>query len=130
MIETEIYSYLSAYAGLIALIGDRIYPLKAVQEVTCPYVVFFKVSNIRQHSHDGFSTLQKSRYQCSCYATRYFTSGSTIGAKNVAEKVIEALEAWSSSTIKAVIPEDDKDLLDPATGLYHVPVDVMIWYGA
>jgi hypothetical protein len=130
MIETDLYTYLKSYAGLTALIGTNIFPLVKPQGILIPYILFQKVSNKRETTHGGFATLQKSRIQIDCFADRYITEGSTIGAKNIAEKVIEAIEAWpGASKIQAVLPENETDFYESETQIYHIPIDFFVWYG-
>jgi hypothetical protein len=131
MIETDLYSYLSTCIALIALVSTRIYPVQAPKEVATPYLVYFKVSPNRKYTHQGFANFQQPRIQISCYATRYITSGSEIGAKSLSQILISALEAWpGAERIQAVQVEDEKDLIDPDTNLYHVAVDFFVSYGA
>lgn len=125
MIEEDLYSHLSTFTGLTALVGDRVYPVTAPQTVQAPFCVFFKVSDARIYSHQGFSGLERVRVQISCYAETY------LEAKQVAEQVTAAMEAWLAANVKvqASFQENELDMYDSETGLYHVPVDFFIWYG-
>ena len=127
MIEEDLYSHLSTYAGLTALVGDRVYPVAAPQGIKPPFCVFLKVSNQRQYSHQGFSNLEQARLQVSCYAD------DPLEAKQVAAQVTAAMEAWPGVNVKAqaVFQDDETDLHDEyqSTGLYHVSVDFLVWYG-
>lgn len=124
MIEEDLYSYLSTYAGLVALVDTRIYPLVGPQKVTAPYCTYQKISPGRMYSHSGFSGLSKPRMQVSCYGSTYAQ------VKAVAAQVIAAVEAWpGASNIQAAFVENELDMYDPETGLYHVPVDFFVQYG-
>jgi hypothetical protein len=123
-IESDLYSYLSTYAGLIPLVGDRIYPLVAPQSVQAPYCTYQKISSGRQYSHSGFSNLSRPRMQVSCFAPTY------LQAKAVAIQVIAAIEAWpGSGSVQAAFTENEQDLYDPDTKLYYIPVDFFVYYG-
>ena len=123
-IESDLYGYLSTYAGLTALISTRIYPLVAPQNVTKPYCTYQKISLERKYSHGGYSGLQRPRLQVSCYAETYEQS------RAVADQVIAALEAWpGAANIQAVFIENEIDLYDPDTGLQYIPVDFFCYYG-
>lgn len=127
--EAVLYSYLSNYGGLTSLVGIRIYPVFAPKGVAFPYVVFFKVSNVRTLTHDGVVNFQKARMQISCYSEDYYTIGALIGVKQIAEQVIAAMEAWSGATsIPSSQHEGEQDLIDPGTKLYHVPLDFFVIY--
>lgn len=123
-VESDLYGYLSTYAGLTALISTRIYPLVAPQNVTKPYCTYQKISLERKYSHQGFSDLQRPRLQVSCY-------GETYGqARTVADQLIVALEAWpGAANIQAVFVENEIDLYDYDTGLHYTPVDFYCYYG-
>ncbi|HBV97778.1 MAG: hypothetical protein JL50_02945 [Peptococcaceae bacterium BICA1-7] len=124
LIEERLYGYLSGYAGLIALVADRIYPLVAPQDVEKPYCVYMQVSNTRIHSHSGYSGLQRPRMQVSGIAETYPE------AKAVADQVTAALEAWpGADNVKAAFFQNETDLYEEETGLFIVSVDFFIWHG-
>ena len=102
----------------VNLVSNRVYAVKAPQGVDKPYIVYSKVSNQREYSHDGFADLSRARMQVSCYADSY---GS---AKQVAEEVISTLEGWENVSFLV----NEQDLYEEDTGIYHVPVDFFIWY--
>jgi hypothetical protein len=130
VIETELNVYLLANTAVAALVGTKIYPVQAPKDCVAPFIVFNKVSAQREYTHNGFASLQRSRMQVSCYAARYLTNGTEIGARSMAEAVKTALEAWQGSTkIQAIQIENDPDLIDPDTNWYHVPVDFFVVYG-
>jgi hypothetical protein len=129
MIETSLYAYLAAYAGLAALVSDRIYPVIAPQGSTKPCLVYTKIGNDRKHSMQGYSGLQETRIQISCFAELYETVGAVVGAKDVAAQVVAAMEAWEGSAgIQAVFPAGERDMYEPDTELYHIPLDFIIWH--
>ena len=118
------YSYLKDYAGLAALVGDRIYPVTAPQNVALPYCVYMRVSNVREYSHAGYSTLHRARMQVTCFAESYAQ------VKQTAAKVIAALEAWpgADENVLAALHQGERDVYDPSTGIYYVPVDFFVWH--
>lgn len=131
MIETELIDYLTADADIIALVGDRIYPLVAPKDTPLPYLVCTKVSGPRKYTHQGKSGLQRPRMQVSVYGERYFTSGSTPGVKDMAETVMAVIEAWPNAEgVKIAQIEDEKDLIDPDTKLPYIPIDFFVNYGS
>jgi len=123
-IENDLFYYLSHYTALKNIVGYGIYPVMAPLIATVPYIVYFKVSGSRQYTHQGYNGIQNPRYQISVYDDSY------LDAKNTAEIVKLALEAWSGSNhIQNIQIENDLDLIDEETKLYHVVVDFFITYG-
>lgn len=119
-IETDLYSRLSTFAGLVALVGTRSYPLLLPQNPTLPAITFQKISNVREQAHSGDSSLQHPRYQFSCWAETYAEAWA------VAEQIRLALQGITSAG--GGFYENAVDLYDPETGWYHVPVDITIWH--
>jgi hypothetical protein len=117
--EQALYTRLSTYAGLVALVSTRIYPLVAPQNATKPYITYSRISTQREYSYSGYSNLQRVRFQISCYAETY------AAAKAIAIQVMAAVEAWTA--VQAAFVENQTDLFEKETKLYHVPVDIFVW---
>ncbi len=129
-IEEALYSYLKGYAGLAALVSTRIYPLILPQDSTFPAVTYQRISGPRIHTMGNDPGLAYPRFQVSCWGKTYAS------AKAVAAQVIAALQNQRNTTwggtggvmVQASILESDRDLYEPDTQVYHVPVDVTIWF--
>jgi len=128
-IEQAILTELLGQSGLTDLIGERIYYVKAPQDVDTPYIVFFKVSAPREHSHDGASGLAHPRFQLSIFATTYYE------AKQIAEQVQTALQAYSGTMggaggveVGASFYENETDIWEEGQKLYHIAADYLIWH--
>jgi len=127
-LEEALFAYLKDYAGLKALVSTRIYPLILPQPPTLPAVTYFKVSMVNKRTLASPSNVLKQvRIQFSCWANTYSE------AKDVAEQVKLALQDFRGEMGGAggvqvldgnVINE--QDLYETDTGIYHVPVDVLI----
>lgn len=117
MIEYAIYSLISS------LCDGRVYYVTAPQDVGTPYIVFFKVSAPRQHSHDGASGLVRVRMQFSIFSDTY------LEAKETAQALQAILQGYRGTSeevdIQAIFYEDENDFYDE---LYHVACDYMIWH--
>ncbi len=133
MIEQALHTELAGATGLTALVGERIYFRKAPQDVSKPYLVFFKVSAPREHSHDGASGLVASRWQFSCFATSYKE------AKDVVQQVQAELQAFSGVMggaggvyVGAAFYMDENDYYESGarteSDLYHIAADYRIWH--
>ena len=86
-IEEAVYSRLTTFAGLAALISTRAYPLIVPVDVTLPAVAYQTISVNPQWSHDGPSGLTQTRVQISTVAADYET------AKRVDQQVRAAFNA-------------------------------------
>ena len=126
IIEEALFSHLSAFAGLTALVGTRIYPMLLPQQATLPAVTFMKVSNPYIRTF-GSTIGAQPRFQFSCWATTY------LGAKAVADQIKAALDFYAGTmgggvVVRAGLVENELDDYDPETKRYHVPVDVILWH--
>lgn len=129
LIEQAILTALFANASVKGVVADRIYYVQAPQGVTAPYVVFFKVSGPRVHSHDGASGLAHPRFQFSCFAKTY------AAAKQIAGYIQTVLQGYSGTlggtggvTVRGCFYENETDLYEPDTGLFHIALDFYIWH--
>lgn len=117
------YNQLVSFAGLTTLVGSKIYPVKLPQSLdftdpSLQAVTYAKISNPRRHLGT-----RRPRFQISCWAKRYGE------VKQVAEQVQAAVEAMDETgSVFAVFPENEVDMYNSETGLYHVPVDVIIYF--
>lgn len=123
-IELAILTELGNASALTALVSNRIYYVRAPQNVTTPYIVFFKVSSIRNHSHDGSSHLAVSRFQFSIFADTYKE------CKDIAVQIQSSLQGKSGNVgdspyvaVGSIFYLDETDMYETDTGLYHVAVD-------
>lgn len=70
MIGSAVYARLANFAGLTALVGDRIYPIRAPQNVTLPYVVYAEQAPIDESPNlEDSGGLLTSRVQVDAWGT-------------------------------------------------------------
>jgi len=127
-IETALKTHLLSKTALTALVGQNIFYLGEVpQGVTEPYVVFFKVSTTREHSFSGSSQLARARFQFSVFSDSYYE------AKQIVEQLQVALQGVTGNigdspyvNVGAILYENEQDLYETETKLYHIAVDYMI----
>jgi len=126
MIEDAIFTRLTTHAGLSALIGTRAYPLQAPQNAATPFLVYQRVSAQRISAMGNDTGLARGRFQVSCFASTYSS------AKDVAAQARAALQRWrgtvNGTTIQDTYFENDVDVYNPGTLIYHVAIDVEIIY--
>lgn len=68
-IEQALKTYLQTQSGLTALVGTRILPDDISAGVALPAVIFFRVSDVKDHILTGQSKLERPIFQFSAYAT-------------------------------------------------------------
>ena len=125
-IENAIYSRLSGYAGLSALVSTRIYPSLMPQDTTMPAVTYQRISGLPISLLSSDTDIIDARFQFSCFASTY-DSG-----RAVVKQIRLALQRWSGTeatvTILDSLMENDTDLYDPDTMLHYPVVDFLISY--
>ncbi len=117
-IQERLYNYLRFDAGVAALVGTRVYPVRLPQQPTLPAITYQRVDGIPQYSHSGRSDLVQSRIQVSCWALTYAA----------VIDLVDAVKAATDTFPEDATVEDMPDMYDPETQVYHVPVDVIVWY--
>jgi len=126
MIEEAINSRLAGFAGLSALVSDRIYPAIAKQGAALPYVVHTRISGARESAMGADTGVSRARFQISSFGSTYSS------AKSVAKQIRLALQRYSGTVggdeILAVFIENDFDLYEEDTLLHHVATDVTVHY--
>ncbi len=123
-IEAAIFELVSGKAAVAALVGTRVYPGKAPQGVTRPYVVYSQISLSPVQSLDGWNELENGRWQFDCWDDLSTT------AKTLARAVMAALKVTrvhaDDQEVTALLL-DSRDLHEPDTRLFRVSVDFSIW---
>jgi hypothetical protein len=117
---------LLAIPELRAIVADRIYRgrLPRDQAVKPPHVIIWLLENERVYNHDGYSGLSEALLQISCF------SYDPDEADAMATIILASLEKWPSECddIDSVLKEDEADLLEEGTDIFHVPFDYRISY--
>lgn len=120
-IKEDIRSWLVAWPGLSA-IGERVYHRRLKKGSTFPALTYFRVSPGKVYSHDGFSGLQKPRYQFTVWS-RDADEAETLG-----DAVIEAMHEFPYNDGQGVFLEGDHDPEDPEAELFMRVLDFFIWH--
>lgn len=126
-IDTALYTRLSGFAGLAALVGTGIYPPPAPQDATYPLVTFQQISGVRTHvmgpNETGFVD---ARFQVDSWAT------SSTSARAVAEQVRLALSCYRGTSdtivIDLVVIENEQALYDDEVELHRIIHDYIVHY--
>jgi len=118
-IEDDIFTVLSNYAGLSALVVARIYPIKAPQKPTYPMIVYTRISNNEVNALDGSAGLANSRFQMTTFAGTYSS------ASAVADQIKLAMASATFTNI--LISRIDLDFDDNAEK-YSIVLDFSVWH--
>ncbi len=125
-IESVIYSQLTGFAGLTALVSTRVYPLPAPQNVTAPFVTYQRISAIRYPGMGSDAGLVSSRFQFDVITTTYSSM------RTVMEQLRLSLQRFRSDiTTPPVIDtfiENELDLYEDENDLHHGVLDALLHY--
>ena len=126
MIESALYSILTADSTVSGLISTRVYPIKLPQSPTFPAVTYQRVSTPRVRSTTGPSGLAHPSIQIDCWAETY------TGVKSLAEAAREAVDGYSGTVggvaIAGIIVASENDFFEPEVEIYRVTMDITIWH--
>ena len=111
-IESDLYTHLKDDAGVSALVGVKIYPMKAPQNVTSPYISYQVINDNGNQCMSGEVYQNDTRFQIDCWSTKYSE------VKAIKEAVISALIGFKSSN--SISNMDD---YEPDTKLYRQLID-------
>lgn len=127
MIDSAIYTRLSTYADVLAIVSTRIYPMRLIQNVTFPAISYDRVStDVRDLTHTGTNQTAQGTFQISCFAENPKI------AKQLGAAVVKALHGWkgtvSGEKIFRSMVLNETDLFDEEVNIFQVAVDVAIMY--
>lgn len=111
-IEADLVAHLKADSAISNLVGARIYPLIAPQNVTDPYITYQVVSDNSNQCMSGESYQNDTRFQLDCWSTKYSE------VKAIKEAVLSALIGFKSSNNIS-----NMDDYEPDTKLYKQLID-------
>jgi len=137
LVETGLYTKLTATAGVTTLVSTRIYPLLAPDDATYPNVTYQKISAPRINTHDGPSGLAVCRFQINSWAVTTASKHGYQAAKEIADAIRVAIDgvsfaAWGTVVIQHCTLLDESDVFDPSPEseeirVYGVRQDYEIW---
>ena len=72
MLAAEALVYLLGNnTGVATMVGGRVYPQLVPQTATRPAIAYQRISSIPEHSHSGFSSLSRTRFQLTLEGNTY-----------------------------------------------------------
>lgn len=129
-IRQAIYNELISDSGVSALVGTRIYQAGDVpQDVSQPYIVIQKISDIPTNAHDGYCSLRESRFQI----TAFDQSILEVEAVNAAvftclNGFIGVMGGSGGVTVGRCLSDGDVDMYDSDYDIHYCPHDFLIAY--
>ena len=124
-IEEALSAYLNSKTELIDIVGDRIYPIVLPQNPTYPALTYFKVSGLALHDAD----IAYPRFQLSSWGEDYADVKTLAAAvKEVMQRFKGIMGGTGGVKVSQVVYENELDLYDSVTGIYHIPADYKIIY--
>ena len=124
-LETEIYSRLSGFAGLTALVGQQIYPLILPQDGALPAVVFHVISEPRISNFGQDTGDVHARVQVTCFGEKAAGQGSVLAVK---QQVRLALQRYSGGNIQDCFVEGGGSAYESESKIFTVMLDFLIWF--
>lgn len=127
-IEELIFSRLSGFAALSALVGARIYPGDMPQNVVMPAISYRRVTDETPQPQQvvGATDLIRAHFQFDCWGKDYDS------ARDVRLQLRAALKRWSTTgppVVQVIFALAEVDLgREPDTGLRHLVADYEINY--
>jgi len=125
---TDLYTYLSTYASLKTLIGQRVYPVDSVpKNCVLPYVTFERVDNPAIHLMCADAALYSPTVEIHIFAA---TMSSIYEIETVLLTALRDYEgAMGSTTIQRCFYEDSYySGFDQAIGTYQQTMEFTIWH--
>ena len=123
-VEQALFTRLSGFAGLTALVSTRVFPVTLPQQVTYPAVVMQKVSAVRHPAFNTDSGVTSARFQVSAFGKTYSAT------KAVIDQVRAALQRFrgtvSTVVIQDIMVDGEIHLYEPTNKTHQVSMDFLI----
>lgn len=130
-IEALIFTRLSGFAGLTALIGTRIYPNIAPQNATWPFVTYRRVTSTRPAAMGSDSGVVRARFQFDTFAEDDDSKVGFDDASAVRDQLRAALKRWRDAgppVVQDTFLVSEIDLYEDDSRLHHLSDDFEINY--
>ena len=125
-IEDVLFSRLSSWPTLAALVGKNICPQTLPQGTKLPAVILTRISTARVQAHDGPSGLVNAWFQADVLAVSFPV------VREIADAVRAALVNYRSTDgdvrIDGVMLLNEMDQFDEELSLYRVILEFEIWH--
>lgn len=120
------YTRLAGFAGLLALVSTRIYPLMLPQNPIYPAVTYSRVSGQRESAQQADTGVARVRFNVTAWAETY------LAGKEVSEQARLALQRYRGTVSGVVIEDifclDGPDLFQAEARVFYFPRDFEVWF--
>jgi hypothetical protein len=121
--EDALFTRLSGYVGLTALINTRIYPMILPQGVTYPALAYQRISTYPRTGCFGVDDgLARATVQLTTWGDTFAS------VKAVANQVRQALQRWTTTGIQGTYIIGEFDLYDEEAEKFGAAIDIEIVY--
>lgn len=133
-VETLIAARLVGFAGLYALVADRVFQGHLPQNAVLPAVSFFRVSTPPRTSCMGVDAgVVRGRFQIDCWSELAVDAPAAAypQVRAIADQVLAAMRRWGTAGPPAVTDTfivNEHDLADSAEGTYHIAIETEVIY--
>lgn len=125
-VNTTIFNMLTAHAGLLALIGSRVYRLKAPDDPSVPFIQFQRLNTSRPSTIDGQWGVVRALYIFNIYTDTH------AACESIKAQLLDALQAkrgsFSGIDIQSILSDDEGDTVDDENGYYNAAMTFYITY--
>lgn len=128
-IDDALYTYLSTYAGLKAIVGFRIYPMSLPDKVQLPAVVFSKTGEETVHAFGNDPGLKNLTYEVISMASTYYD------AVDLSAQVLLALKDYTGTmggsggvVVQRVFFEGEEPNYAAENDIHYVTQNFIIWH--
>lgn len=120
-IDTDLFTVLKTVTG----VSNRVYPMRFPQGAVFPLLTYTRISSRFEQVITGAVVASEPRFQIDCWSRQYSE------ARALAAAVKSALLSYAGSGVKlyATGMENESDVYDPDTELYHPQIDVVFLHG-
>lgn len=138
---SKLRTHLLSDAAIVALVSQRIYPVKVPQGATYPLITIQQISGFRHALLRGRASLASPRFQIDCWTKEASGTAAFLAVRTLGELVIAKLEGFtdtwiddsvspSENRLVAIQFDSDRDLFetDVSGGFYRHSADYFITY--
>lgn len=120
--EADLKTHLGA-AAIVALVGDRVYPVIRPQGSALPAVTYQRIAEDAMMNLDGIDTsLRQVRVQIDCWASTYAAVAS------LALAMRDRMNAAAATFTSVLLTGGGLDDYEPETRLYRRSMDFHCWF--
>lgn len=129
-IRKAIHTLLTQDAGVSALVGTKVYPVRAPQVQEAPYITWHVLNTLpygtkANHNNNGQSAVDRLTVQINCVATNYTS------VTDIAAAVRAAIDRYPDTQIygidiNGIDFNDESDTYDDEVNLYMTIIEVFI----